>query len=242
MSSSFSSPVIVLVPRPYFWFSAKPAISLVLLSKFFFSAPQIGHVQSCGSCFRRRWHKCQYRLNRITPFSTRKKNERRKNRSRFGVITNLPRMWLQMQLGILGPPSCYHTCIRNHYTQLSLGLSPWSVLRLAACQLQTTPVRLQNHKAEGNKNPASQLKENVTHTWEQKQNQSCWSLHQDIPLAPRQYHCCRFLLLSLLSTTFWFSAWKWGELLCLDWAEQAKLSKPEGRKNRRVRMGAKQRK
>jgi hypothetical protein len=51
ISKLFCPLVIELVPRPYFWFSAKPAISLALDWNVFLSAPHMGQFQSSGrSC------------------------------------------------------------------------------------------------------------------------------------------------------------------------------------------------
>lgn len=51
MRMLFCPDVMELVPRPYFWFSAKPATSKALELNFSFGAPQMGQFQSSGrSC------------------------------------------------------------------------------------------------------------------------------------------------------------------------------------------------
>ena len=51
MRRLFSSDVMELVPSPYFWFSANPAIVFALFWKLLFGAPHVGHCQSDGrSC------------------------------------------------------------------------------------------------------------------------------------------------------------------------------------------------
>ncbi len=51
MSLLFWPSVMLLVPIPYFWFSAKPATVFDLDWKVLCSAPHVGHCQSSGrSC------------------------------------------------------------------------------------------------------------------------------------------------------------------------------------------------
>ena len=48
MRPDFCPPVRLLVPRPYRWFSANPAISLALARNEGLPAPQTGQPQSAG--------------------------------------------------------------------------------------------------------------------------------------------------------------------------------------------------
>ena len=52
MRIDFCPPVRELPPRPYFWFSLKPATVLLFDTNEVFSAPHTGHLQSAGKLWR----------------------------------------------------------------------------------------------------------------------------------------------------------------------------------------------